>query len=275
MELLQYPFMQKALIVGALLGIIVPSIGLLMVTKRFSMIGDALSHMSLAGVTIGLIFNFNPILGALMASVIASLSIDVIRKQLPHHAETSIAVMTSAGIGLAGLLSGLVPNTTNFNSFLFGSIIAISDQELRLVILISVIVMALFIIFYKEFFLVALDEKNARLLGINVKFINLLSLLLTAVTVSVAARTVGALIISSLMVIPVVCALQISKSYKQTVIYSVLFGLSFTVIGLVISYYLSLKPGGSIVMLGLITLIILFVLNGFKIFKAQRKGVSA
>ncbi len=274
MDMLQYPFMQKALVVGALLGVIVPSIGLLMVTKRFSMIGDALSHMSLAGVTIGLIFNFNPLFGALMACIVAALSIDIIRKNIPQYAETSIAVITSAGIGLAGLLSGLVPNTANFNSFLFGSIIAISDQELQLVIIVSIVVIALFILFFKEFFLVALDEKNARLIGVNVKFINLLSILLTAITVSVAARTVGALIISSLMVIPVVCALQISKSYKQTVIYSILFGLTFTVIGLISSYHLSLKPGGTIVMLGLITLLILFIYNGFKNQRAKVKGVQ-
>ncbi len=274
MDMLQYPFMQKALIVGALLGVIVPSIGLLMVTKRFSMIGDALSHMSLAGVTIGLIFNFNPLFGALIACIVAALSIDVIRKNIPQYAETSIAVITSAGIGLAGLLSGLVPNTANFNSFLFGSIIAISDQELQLVVIVSIVVIALFILFFKEFFLVALDEKNARLIGVNVKFINLLSILLTAITVSVAARTVGALIISSLMVIPVVCALQVSKSYKQSVIYSILFGLSFTVIGLIGSYHLSLKPGGTIVMLGLITLLSLFVYNGVKHQRTKMKGAS-
>lgn len=271
MEIFQYPFMQKALLVGALLGIIVPSIGLLMVTKRFSMIGDALSHMSLAGVSVGLILNFNPIWGALIASIIAALSIDIIRKNLPQHTEVSIAVLTSAGIGLAGLLSGLIPNSANFNSFLFGSIVAISDSDLQLVILVSVVVMTIFVVFFKEFFLVALDEKNARLLGVNVTFINFLSLILTAITVSVAARTVGALIISSLMVIPVVCALQIGKSYKQTVIYSIIFGLAFTLIGLIASANLQLKPGGTIVVIGLITLILLFIRNALINYRAQRK----
>lgn len=270
-EILQYPFMQKALLVGALLGLIVPLIGVLMVSKRLSMIGDALSHMSLAGVSVGLIFNFSPIIGALLAGLIAALSIDYIRSRLPQHAETSIAVITSTGIGLAGLLSGLIPNAANFNSFLFGSIVAISNDELWLVISISFLVILLFILFYKEFFLVAMDEKNARLQGVNVKFINLLSLFLTALTVSIAARTVGALIISSLMVIPVVSALQISKSYKQTVLYSVLFGFSFTVIGLISSFYLRLKPGGTIVILGIIVLFLLFIYNAVKLTSIKRR----
>ena len=271
LEVFQYPFMQKALIVGALLGLIVPLIGALMVSKRLSMIGDALSHMSLAGVSIGLIFNFSPVLGALLTGIISALSIDYIRSRLPQHAETSIAVITSTGIGLAGLLSGLIPNAANFNSFLFGSIVAISNDELWLVVIIALVVFILFTLFYKEFFLVAMDEKNARLQGVNVKIVNLLSWFLTALTVSIAARTVGALIISSLMVIPVVSALQISKSYKQTVIFSVIFGFIFTVVGLISSFYLRLKPGGTIVIFGILVLFMLFIYNGIKRSKIRRR----
>lgn len=271
-DFLQYSFMQRAILVGGLLGLIIPIMGVLMVSKRLSMIGDALSHMSLAGVSIGLIFNFSPVLGALLTGIISALSIDYIRSRLPQHAETSIAVITSTGIGLAGLLSGLIPNAANFNSFLFGSIVAISDDELWLVIGITVLVLVLFILLYKEFFLVAMDEKNARLQGVNVKLINLLSLFLTAITVSIAARIVGALIVSSLMVIPVVSALQISKSYKQTVILSILFGFLFTIVGLISSYHLKLKPGGTIVILGILVLFVLFIYNGVKLSIVKRRS---
>lgn len=271
-DFLQYSFMQRAILVGGLLGLIIPIMGVLMVSKRLSMIGDALSHMSLAGVSIGLIFNFSPVLGALLTGIISALSIDYIRSRLPQHAETSIAVITSTGIGLAGLLSGLIPNAANFNSFLFGSIVAISDDELWLVIGITVLVLVLFILLYKEFFLVAMDEKNARLQGVNVKLINLLSLFLTAITVSIAARIVGALIVSSLMVIPVVSALQISKSYKQTVVLSILFGFLFTIVGLISSYHLKLKPGGTIVILGILVLFVLFIYNGVKLSIVKRRS---
>lgn len=273
MEILQYPFMQKALFVGLLLGILVPSMGFLMVTKRYSMIGDALSHMSLAGISIGLIFNFNPILAAVLASLFGALSIDVIRKQFPAQAEVSIAILTSAGIGIAGLLSGLVPNAANFNSFLFGSIVAITDEELWLVVFVFIVVMCLFVLLYKEFYLVALDEKNARLLGINVNLVNFISLLLTAITISVAAKVVGALIVSSLMVIPVVSALQVGKSYKQTIVYSLLFGLIYTMSGLVLSFYLDLKPGATIVVIGLIVLFGLILSHGIVRSINQRKEI--
>lgn len=265
MDIFTYQFMQKALLVGGLLGLIIPCIGVLMVTKRYSMIGDALSHMSLAGVSLGLIFNFNPIIGALITCLIAAFSLEIVKTRIPQHQEVAIAMLTSTGIGLAGLLSGIVPSTNNFNSFLFGSIIAIDNSEVYLVIAITFIVLLTFFLFYKEFFLSALDEKNAKLLGINVKLVNLGALILTALTVSVAARTVGALIVSSLMVIPVVCSLQVSKSYKQTILFSIVFGLSFMLIGLVLSYYLNLKPGGTIVLLGIITFIVLSLAKVFKI----------
>lgn len=259
MDILTYSFMQKALLVGFLLGIIVPIIGVIMVSKRLAMVGDALSHGSLAGVSIGLILGFNPILGATAFAIFSALSIEYIRKKIPRYSEMSIAIITSTGIGLAGLLSGFVDNASNFNSFLFGSIVAINDFEMQLVILITAVVVLTFVLLYKEFFYIALDERSARLSGVNVNLVNFISTMMTAVTVSIAARSVGALIVSSLMVIPVASAMQIAKSYKQTVIYSIVFGILFTVGGLFTSYHLSLKPGGTIVLLGVLTLLILFV----------------
>jgi len=264
--------MQRALLVGFLLGIIVPMIGVIMVSKRLAMVGDALSHGSLAGVTIGLIIGFNPILGATAFAIFSALSIEFIRKKIPRYSEMSIAILTSTGIGLAGLLSGFVDNASNFNSFLFGSIVAINDFEMQLVTIITVVVMTTFVLFYKEFFYIALDERSARLSGVNVNVINFISTMMTAVTVSIAARSVGALIVSSLMVIPVASAMQLAKSYKQTIQYSIIFGVLFTVGGLFISYHLSLKPGGTIVLIGVLTLLVLFVVKAV-IQKQKEKRV--
>ena len=272
MDILTYSFMQRALLVGFLLGIIVPMIGVIMVSKRLAMVGDALSHGSLAGVTIGLIIGFNPILGATAFAIFSALSIEFIRKKIPRYSEMSIAILTSTGIGLAGLLSGFVDNASNFNSFLFGSIVAINDFEMQLVTIITVVVMTTFVLFYKEFFYIALDERSARLSGVNVNVINFISTMMTAVTVSIAARSVGALIVSSLMVIPVASAMQLAKSYKQTIQYSIIFGVLFTVGGLFISYHLSLKPGGTIVLIGVLTLLVLFVVKAV-IQKQKEKRV--
>lgn len=259
LEIFQYTFMQKAFLVGVLLAIIIPLMGVIVVLKRLSMIGDALSHTSLAGVALGLILGINPIVGAVVVCMIAAFSIEGIRKALPKYAEISISIIMSVGIGLASILSGFVEDGASFNSFLFGSIVAITDTEVILVIVVTIIVVVTFLLLYKELMFITFDEQGAILAGIPVKKINFVITFLTAITVSVAARSVGALIVSSLMVIPVACAMQISNSYKKTVIYSVLFALLFTIIGLFLSYYLDLKPGGTIVLTGVVVLIPLMI----------------
>jgi len=245
LEILQYDFMRRALLAGLLLAIIIPLVGTVVVFKRLSMIGDALSHTSLAGVAAGLLLGINPVLGAIAVSIIAALSIEVIRKKLPR--------------GLAGVLSGFVSNSANFNSFLFGSIVAISDFEQLLVIIVSAVVFIGFILLYKELFYIALDEASARLAGVPVKLVNFIFTLLTAITVSVAARTVGALVVSSLMVVPTACAMQLARSYRQTISLSVLFAVIFTISGLFLSYYADLRPGGTIVLIGVVILIIIIL----------------
>lgn len=264
MDILQYAFMQRAFLVGLMLAVIVPCIGVVVVLRRLSMLGDALSHTSLAGVAAGLVLGINPIVGAVVICVISALSIEVIRKKLPRYAEIAIAITMSAGVGLAGVLSGFVKSSANFNSFLFGSIVAISDFEMVLVSVISLMVLVSFLLLYKELFFIAMDERAARLAGVPVKSINFVFTILTAVTVSVAARTVGALIVSSLMVLPVACAMQLAKSYRQTVLTSILFGVIFTIAGLFVSYYAGLKPGGTIVLIGVGCLILL--LTGRSVF---------
>ncbi len=253
----EFDFMRRAFLVGLLLAIIIPCIGMIVVLKRLSMLGDALSHTSLAGVALGLLLGFNPILGAVITCIVGALSIEAIRKRLPRYSEISIAIMMSAGIGLTGVLSGFVKNAANFNSFLFGSIVAVSSFELGLTLFIACLVLVAFILLYKELFYIAFDERAARLSGVPVKTVNFIFTLLTAVTVSVASRTVGALIVSSLMVIPVACAMQLGKSYKQTVFYSIGFSVLFMTTGLFASYYLRLKPGGTIVLIGVICLLML------------------
>ena len=214
MRIFEYLFMQRAFVVGILLAAVVPCVGMVVVCKRLSMIGDALSHTSLAGVAAGLLLGVNPVAGAAAACVAASFGIEAIRRKLPRYSEMSISIIMSAGIGLAGVLSGFVKNSANFNSFLFGSIVAISDAEMISVIVVSVVVLALFLLLYKELFYISLDERSARLAGVPVGVVNFIFTIMIAVTVSVAARTVGALMVSSMMVVPVACAMQLGLSGK-------------------------------------------------------------
>lgn len=272
LSIFTYGFMQRAFAVGIILAVIIPCIGIIIVLRRQSMIGDALSHTSLAGVAVGLIFGFNPVLGAVAACIVAALCIEAIRKKMPGYAELSIAIIMSAGISLAGVLSGLVKNSASFNSFLFGSIVAISDFELGLVLVTGILILLAFVLMYKELFLISMDEQAARLAGVPVRAVNFVFTLMTAVTVSIAARTVGALIVSSLMVIPVICAMQVGRSYRQTVIWSVTFAVIFTLIGLFVSYYAGLKPGATIVLTGIVGLLVLLTLKSIR--NRNRQGAN-
>ena len=210
MSILQYGFMQRAFLVGILLAVITPCIGITIVLKRMSMIGDALSHSSLAGV-----------------------------------------------------LSGFVENGASLNSFLFGSIVSISEGELALVVVISVLVLAAVLFFYRELFYIGFDENAARISGVSVRNINFLFTILTALTVSIASRTVGTLIVSSMLVVPVACGMQMAKSYKGTLICAIIVAVCTTIAGLFLSYYAGLKPGGMIVLLEVAWFVVVMTVKSF------------
>ena len=180
MEILQYGFMQRAFVVGLLLAVITPCIGITIVLKRLSMVGDALSHSSLAGVALGLLLGINPVLGAGALCIVAAFGIEAIRKKIPRYSEMAIAIIMSAGIGLAGVLSGFVEDSANFNSFLFGSIVSISRGEMLAVCIISVAVLLVLGIFSRELFYIGFDENAARISGVPVRQVNFIFTILTA-----------------------------------------------------------------------------------------------
>lgn len=235
------------------------------------MIGDALSHTSLAGVAAGLIFNINPVIGAIVVCIAAALSIEAIRKRLPRYSEMSLVIIMSLGIGLAGILSDFVKTPASFESFLFGSIIAITDLEIYLICGLGALVLTVFALLYKELFYIAFDEQGARLSGVKVKTVNIIFTILTAVTISLAAKIVGALLVSSMIVVPVACSMQISKSYLQTVIFAIIFAVGFTITGLFLSFYQGLKPGSIIVLVGVACfLAVLLIKTIIKKIKKQK-----
>lgn len=259
--MLQYEFMQKAFLVGILLSIIIPCIGMVIVLKRLSMIGDALSHTSLAGVTAGLVWNINPILSATVFCIAAALGVEAIRRKFPKYSEISVSVIMSVGIGLAAVFSSFVTSSANINSFLFGSIVTIEDFELYMVIGISAFVFLSFVLLYKELFYVAMNERGARMSGVPVRLVNFIFTLITAVTVAVAARTVGALIVSSLMVLPTACAMQLEKGYRKTLFLSVAFGMLFVISGITVAFETGVQTGGAIVLIGAATLVIIIIIK--------------
>ena len=261
LEMFQYDFMQRAFIAGVVLGLAIPLVGVTVVLKRLSMIGDALGHASLAGVAAGLVGGINPVAGAATACVLASLCIEGIRRRLESRADLAVAVVMAAGIGLAGVLSGFVPNSSTFSSFLFGSIVTVDDVELYTVIGIGIAVVLFCVLGARELFWVALDERAARLAGVRVSAVNAVFVLVCALTVSIASRTVGSLIVSSMMTVPVACALAVARSWRQTAVVASAVGVVSAAAGLFISYEWGLKPGGTIVLTEVAVLLVCLALR--------------
>lgn len=259
-----YEFMQKAFIVGGALALIMPLIGMVIVLRNLSMLGDSLSHSSLTGITAGLAFGFNPVFGAVLSTLLAAFGIEGVRKKFPKHADLAIAIITSVGLGLTGILTSFVDNASAFNSFLFGSIVSIKMSELVFVLILCLLVLVTLGFLARELFFISIDQRGAILSGVPVNFINTAFTILIAITIAISSRTVGALIVSSSMVIPVAASMQLMESYKSTTILSVILALISTFLGLAASFYLGLKPGACIVMIELACLIVAMVIGSVK-----------
>lgn len=259
MEIFAYEFMQKAFIVALCISVITPLIGGVIVLKGLSNMGEALSHSALAGIALGLITGINPLVGAICFALIAALLIEGVSRIFKGFSEIATSIVLALGIGLASIFSGFVKNAAALNSYMFGSIVATTDLEVMLTIGLSILVVLLYVFNYKNLFQIAFDQENARLCGVKVNGINFLFMLLTAITVALSCKTVGALIVSSLMVIPVACSMRVSRSYFSGVLIAIGFAAVFMVGGLIISYYWDIKPGGTIVLIGVVTLLILSV----------------
>lgn len=247
MEILTAEFFQRALIGGLLIGITAPLIGIFLVLRRLSMIGDTLAHVTIAGVALGFLIQANPIWVGLAFAVLASFAIEKLRKAYKAYAELSIAIIMSGGVALASLFFtlGIGYNT----DVLFGSIYTLSREDLYIVGAVTLVVIAVVALFFKEFFLLTFEEDAAAVSGLPVKLFNLLITVLTALVISTAIKIVGALLVSALITIPAACSLLIARSFKSSVIFSVIIAEIAVVIGLIMAGIWNLAPGATIVLL--------------------------
>ncbi|MGI6755460.1 MAG: metal ABC transporter permease [Atopobiaceae bacterium] len=254
----EFVFMQRALFCSLVLGLAVPLVGSVVVVRRLSMIGDALAHASLAGVAIGLVAGLNPLVGATIAALVAAAVVELTRRHMGQYAEMSLAIVASAGVGLAGLLAAFVPNSNTFSSFLFGSLVTVSASESLATGLIAAGVIVGCVVFYRPLLLMCMDERSARLAGVDTAHVSVVFTLAVALVVSISSRIVGSLVVSSLMVIPVAAALQVARGWKQLLVLACALGATAAVFGVVISFYVGTRPGGTIVMIALVELCVSF-----------------
>lgn len=250
LEMLEYGFMQRAFISGIIVGIICPMIGIFLVLRRMSMVGDSLSHVALAGVAASFLAGANSLLGSLSFSIVAALGIEKLRKSYREYSEVAIAIIMSGGIGLAVILISLARNINiDLMGYLFGSLTTISQQDLYLMVTLGIFIFSIVLYLYRQLFYIAFDEEGARIAGIPVERVNTFFIILVSLTITISMRIVGILLVSSLMVIPVAAAIQMEKSFKKTIFYSIVFSLIAVLVGITLSYYYDLAPGGAIVLL--------------------------
>jgi zinc transport system permease protein len=257
-----YDFMKRAFLVGLMLAVIIPMIGVIMINRKTSMIGDALSHTSLAGIGLGLILGINPLWGSLVICVISAFAIEIIRKKFPDYGDMATAIIMSTGIGLAAILSDFAPGGNSFESYLFGSITTLSNQDLLMAAVVFLAVVFTSSYLYRALLYTSIDPVMAKLAGVKTELISGIFTFLTAITVAISAKMVGALMISSLMVIPVATSFLIGKSYKQTYILSIFFAVIFLLAGITLSYHFGIKTGGATVLVAVLVLILISLVSG-------------
>lgn len=262
LDILQYDFMVRAFGAGLIIGIIAPLIGLFLVVKRYSLLADTLSHVSLVGVALGILFNFNPMLGALITSCITAFGIEKLRESRKIFGESILALFLSGSLAIAIVLfSWTRGQNVSIVNYLFGSITTVSSSDIGIIGGFGLIVLLTTIVLFKRLFLVSYDEELAKASGLPVRTLNLILMVLAAVTVSLSMQVVGTLLMGALMVIPVLAATQFGSSFFKTSLYAIAFSVLSVIAGLFASFYLNLPSGGAIVVVTVLIFAISFLAN--------------
>lgn len=248
----QYNFMLRASLAGIIIGIIAPLIGIFLVTRRFSLLADTLSHVSLTGVALSFLFNINTIVTALITALLAAIGIEQLRARKILLSDSILALFLSGSLAVSAIIFGLAKGfgASVFNA-LFGSIVTVTTNDLTLITILGAGILLSVILLYKELVTVSFDEELAEASGIAVKPLNFFLIILAAVTVAVAMRMVGVLLVGALMVIPVLTAMNFRRGFKHTLLIAVCVSLLCVVCGLIISFYAGLPTGGTIILINI------------------------
>lgn len=262
LDIFQYDFMTRGFAAGVIIGTIAPIIGTFLVVRRYSLMADTLAHVSLVGVAGGILLNFDPIIGALIATIIAAFGMEELRGSKTIFGESVLALFLSGSLAISVILIGLARGlNVNFLGYLFGSISTVSSIDIRMIAGFGIIVVLTLYFLYKEFFLISFDEEMAKANGLPVKALNIVLIVLAAMTVALSMRIVGILLVGALMVIPVITAMQYKQSFRRTLIISVICSLVSVITGIFVSFYFDVASGGTIVVIALLTFILSLLAN--------------
>jgi len=248
-EILEFGFIQRALIAAVAVAITSSVIGLYLVLRRNSLFGDALSHVAFGGIAVGLVVNIYPLWTGIAFSVLGALGITKLRQSANIPADATVAILLSSGLALGILLVSLSGGfTLDLFSFLFGSILLVSVEDTLAILAMAGAILAIIILLYRQLMYVTFDEEQAKVSGLQISKLNYLFVVLASVSVIVSMRLVGILLVSALIVIPNITALLFGKGFKKTALISVGISIFSVVIGITVSYAANLAPAGTIVL---------------------------
>ncbi|WP_159767307.1 metal ABC transporter permease [Streptomyces sp. HM190] len=262
MEFLNYAFMQRALLAAVLVGVTAPAIGVYLVQRRQALMGDGIGHVAMTGVGLGFLLSWSPVWMATLVSVLGAVLMELIRWYGRTRGDIALAMLFYGGMAGGVMLINLAPGGTNANlmSFLFGSLSTVSQEDITAICVLAAFVIVMTLALRRQLFAVSQDEEFARVTGLPVRALNLLTAVTAAVTVTVAMRVVGLLLVSALMVVPVAAAQQLTRSFAATFAIAVAIGVTVTIGGTVTSYYRDVPPGATIVLLAIAAFMLLTAL---------------
>jgi zinc transport system permease protein len=263
MEMFHFGFMQRAFWAGGLIAVIAPVLGMFLILRRQSLMADTLSHISLAGVALGLTLHSNVNMVTIIVIIVGAVGIEYMRNAYRTYSEISVAVLMAAGLSLALVLMSLDQGgiTTSVQQYLFGSIITISKEQLHLLVIVCMMVGIYYLVFQRPMYVLTFDEDTAFTSGLSTKWLSLSFSILTGLTISVMMPIIGALLVSALMVLPAAIAMRMVKGFKTAMLLSIILGATSMFLGLTSSYKLGTPPGATITLVLVLFLICSLILK--------------
>ena len=252
-EMLSYPFMVRALFGGMLVSLCASLLGVSLVLKRYSMIGDGLSHVSFGALSIALAMGWSPLKVSIPVVVLSAFFLLRITENSRIKSDAAIAMISASSLAIGIIVTSLTTGmTTDVSSYMFGSILAMTKEDVVLSAVLCIIVLGLFVLCYNQVFAVTFDENFAKATGVNVGAYNMIISVLTAVTIVLGMRMMGAMLISSLVIFPCLTSMRVFKSFTSVVVSSGILSLVCFLLGMMASYQFSTPAGASIVVVNLI-----------------------
>ncbi len=264
-EALQFAFVQRAVIAGCFISVGCSFLGVFLVLRRFSLIGDGLAHVSFATVAIALLLHAQPVIVSIPLVTLASLVILQLKEKAQVYGDAAIGLVSSFGIALGVIIASTAGGfNVDLFSYLFGNILSVSRLEVWITGVISILVVLVTLLFYHDLFAITFDEDYAQVSGIKVKAVNRILIILTSFIVVLGIKIVGTMLVSSLIILPAVTALQVTKSFRTTIAAAGICAILSVIIGIFASYLLNYPSGATIVMVNFVLFIVMLAINKLK-----------